>query len=94
MLDQQAHPAFSRRRDTLVPAILAIGISLRVWQYLADMSMWFDELSIARNVGERSLGQLPPFATTTRTSTSTDWAARMDNDLASSIDARSFLVAL
>jgi hypothetical protein len=58
MLDQKAHPAISLRRGTLVPAILAIGISLRLWQYLADMSMWFDELSIARNVSERSLGQL------------------------------------
>ncbi|HEY8794327.1 MAG TPA: glycosyltransferase family 39 protein [Gemmatimonadaceae bacterium] len=39
-------------------AILAVGVALRVWQYLANMSMWFDELSIARNVSERSLGQL------------------------------------
>ena len=37
---------------------MAIGVALRVWQYFADTSMWFDELSIARNVSERSFGQL------------------------------------
>ena len=58
MPDRQANPTSSLRRDMLLPAIVAIGLALRVWQYLADMSMWFDELSIARNVGERSLGQL------------------------------------
>ena len=35
-----------------------VGVGLRVWQYLADTSMWFDELSIARNLSERSLGEL------------------------------------
>ena len=39
-------------------ALVALGVALRVWQYLADTSMWFDELSIARNITERSLGQL------------------------------------
>jgi uncharacterized membrane protein len=39
-------------------ALVALGLALRLWQYLADTSMWFDELSIARNVTERSLGQL------------------------------------
>jgi len=42
----------------LVLALLAIGVALRVWQYLGDMSLWFDELSIARNVYERTLGEL------------------------------------
>lgn len=58
MPDRQANPTFSLRREMLLPAIVAIGLALRVWQYLADMSMWFDELSIARNVSERSLDQL------------------------------------
>ena len=39
-------------------ALVALGAALRVWQYLADMSMWFDEFSIARNIGERSFVQL------------------------------------
>jgi hypothetical protein len=35
--------------------LVAIGIALRAWQYTADQSLWFDELSIARNVIGRSL---------------------------------------
>jgi Dolichyl-phosphate-mannose-protein mannosyltransferase len=38
--------------------LLAIGVALRVWQYLADTSLWYDELSIARNMHERSLATL------------------------------------
>ena len=48
----------ARGRNLLIPALIAIGIALRVWQYLADMSFWFDELSIARNIHERSLATL------------------------------------
>jgi 4-amino-4-deoxy-L-arabinose transferase-like glycosyltransferase len=42
----------------MVLVLLAIGIGLRIWQYAADMSFWFDELSVARNIHERSLGVL------------------------------------
>ncbi|MBK5187135.1 MAG: hypothetical protein JJD97_02760 [Gemmatimonadaceae bacterium] len=43
----------------MLPAsLVVVGIALRLWQYLADTSMWFDEFSIARNVSERSLGAL------------------------------------
>lgn len=42
----------------ILSALIAVGIALRLWQYLADMSMWFDEFSIARNIGERSFEQL------------------------------------
>ncbi len=42
----------------LLPAILVAGAALRVWQYSADTSFWFDELSIARNLHERTLGEL------------------------------------
>ncbi len=48
----------SQRFAPLLLAIVAIGTALRVWQYLADTSMWFDELSIARNIVERSLSRL------------------------------------
>jgi hypothetical protein len=48
----------SVRNNGLIFAILFVGIALRVWQYLANTSMWFDELSIARNITERSLPQL------------------------------------
>ena len=44
--------------DRLILAILAIGVALRLWQYLANTSMWFDEFSVARNITERSLSQL------------------------------------
>lgn len=45
-------------RERLLTAIIALGIALRLWQYLADRSMWFDEFSIARNITERSFAQL------------------------------------
>lgn len=38
--------------------MLFVGVALRMWQYLANTSMWFDELSIARNITERSFAQL------------------------------------
>ena len=38
--------------------LLVVGVALRVWQYAADQSFWFDELSIARNVLSRSLSDL------------------------------------
>jgi len=43
---------------TAVMILLAIGVALRVWQYVADMSFWLDELSLARNIDERSFAEL------------------------------------
>jgi hypothetical protein len=51
-----ARPGSSR--PWLIATLLAVGIALRVWQYLGDTSLWFDELSIARNIHERSFIQL------------------------------------
>lgn len=45
-------------RPAFLISLVALGIVLRLWQYLADTSMWFDELSIARNISERSLPEL------------------------------------
>src|SRR5215831_1563238 len=38
--------------------LLFIGVALRVVQYAADTSFWFDEFSIARNIVHRSAAQL------------------------------------
>jgi len=44
---------------TLVAAILAsIGIGLRLWQYLANNSLWIDEAALARNIIDRPLAAL------------------------------------
>ena len=48
----------SPRRDAILVAVLAIGVAMRVWQYAADVSLWFDELSVARNLHDRSLAAL------------------------------------
>ena len=48
----------SAGRRWLIATLLAIGVALRVWQYLGDTSLWFDELSIARNIQERTFAQL------------------------------------
>lgn len=45
-------------RGLVLASLITIGVALRLWQYLADQSMWFDELSVARNISERSLSQL------------------------------------
>jgi hypothetical protein len=58
MHDQPAGRADAPRSRLLIPTLLAIGVALRAWQYLADTSMWFDEFSIARNITERSFSQL------------------------------------
>jgi uncharacterized membrane protein len=38
--------------------LLGLGVALRLYQYACDTSLWFDELSIARNLTHRSAGQL------------------------------------
>ncbi len=48
---------FLCRRPFLL-ALLGLGVALRIFQYASDTSLWFDELSIARNLTHRSAGQL------------------------------------
>src|SRR5437660_4867339 len=44
-----------------VAAIVAAGIALRLWQYLANASLWVDEAALARNIVDRSvLGLFSP----------------------------------
>jgi hypothetical protein len=38
--------------------LVAVGLMLRTWQYSADLSLWLDEIAVARNVIERPLGRL------------------------------------
>ena len=44
--------------DRLLLTIVIAGIALRLWQWLADGSLWLDEISIARNIESQSLGEL------------------------------------
>ena len=37
---------------------MALGVGLRLWQYLANPSIWVDEAAIARNVLDRDLWRL------------------------------------
>lgn len=38
--------------------LLAIGAALRIWQYLANSSLWIDELALTRNIIDRPLAAL------------------------------------
>ncbi|MDQ2765814.1 MAG: glycosyltransferase family 39 protein [Gemmatimonadota bacterium] len=58
MVESRTRDEWSPRNERILWALVAIGVALRTWQYLSDTSMWFDELSIARNITERSFGQL------------------------------------
>ena len=49
-------PVLCRRPFLL--ALLGLGVALRLYQYGCDTSLWFDELSIARNLAHRSAGEL------------------------------------
>jgi hypothetical protein len=44
--------------DRLLSVVILAGAGLRLWQYLADASLWLDELALARNLIDRSLGSL------------------------------------
>ena len=39
-------------------SIGAIGAALRIYQYASDTSLWYDELSMVRNLVHRSESQL------------------------------------
>ena len=49
-------PVLCRRPFLL--ALLGLGVALRLYQYACDTSLWFDEISIARNLAHRSAGDL------------------------------------
>lgn len=44
------------RRAVLLSLIL--GVALRLWQWLADGTLWLDEIALTRNILARSLGEL------------------------------------
>ena len=46
----------AQRRAVLV--FLCLGVALRFWQWLADGTLWLDEIVLARNILSRSLGEL------------------------------------
>ncbi|MEP6995195.1 MAG: hypothetical protein ABI968_11785 [Acidobacteriota bacterium] len=50
-------PPFLCRRPFLW-ALVGVGAALRVFQYVSDTSLWFDELSLVRNLVHRSASQL------------------------------------
>jgi hypothetical protein len=56
--DQRSDAARSRGLRVAVVALLALGGLLRTAQYLGNVSLWHDELAIARNVEDRSLRAL------------------------------------
>ena len=48
-------------RFAALAVIVAVGAALRLWQYLADASLWVDEAALARNIVDRSpAGLLAP----------------------------------
>lgn len=51
-------PTRDALQDRFLTGLVAVGMMLRLWQCLADTSLWFDELSLARNLSERSLREL------------------------------------
>lgn len=48
----------ARLLRSLTVASLTGGVLVRVWQYADEGSLWLDEIAVARNVVERSLGDL------------------------------------
>ena len=50
-------PSFLCHRPVLW-ALVAFGAALRIYQYASDTSLWFDELSIVRNLVHRSASRL------------------------------------
>lgn len=45
-------------RSAFLWTLVALGAALRIFQYASDTSLWFDELSIVRNLVHRSAGEL------------------------------------
>ncbi len=41
-----------------VAIVVAAGLALRLWQYVANASLWVDEAALARNIVDRSVPQL------------------------------------
>ncbi|HEX8407946.1 MAG TPA: hypothetical protein VF883_03720 [Thermoanaerobaculia bacterium] len=59
-----ANAARDRVYPRLLLALMLLGAVLRLWQWAAGGSLWLDEISLARNILGRSLGELltPPLA--------------------------------
>ena len=46
------------QKDTVLLVLVAVGIGLRLWQYLADPSLWVDEIFVTTNILGRPMSQL------------------------------------
>ena len=44
--------------DALLVVLVVIGIGLRLWQYIANTSLWLDEILLASNILHRSMWEL------------------------------------
>jgi hypothetical protein len=45
-------------RDALLLALVAIGVGLRIWQYLSNTSLWVDEIFLSSNILHRPVREL------------------------------------
>lgn len=52
------NPMLAARHRAAVISLLLAGTGLRLWQFLANRSLWLDELAVARNVVGAELGPL------------------------------------
>ena len=48
----------TRPRDYVLLALVAIGVALRLWQYLASTSLWVDEVFVTTSILDRPMRQL------------------------------------
>ena len=53
-----ARPGVAVSPAFVVGLLLSAGAALRLWQYLADSSLWIDEAALARNIIDRPLAGL------------------------------------
>jgi len=56
LLTSPARPFLCRRR--FLWTLVCVGAALRIFQYASDTSLWYDELSMVRNLVHRSEGRL------------------------------------
>jgi hypothetical protein len=48
----------TRAESAVAATLIAAGVILRLWQYLANSSLWIDEAALARNIIERPFSEL------------------------------------
>jgi len=48
----------TRRQDYLLFVLVLIGVALRIWQYLANTSLWVDEVFVTTSILDRPMRQL------------------------------------